>query len=163
MNFRIENLWVLFGLLALAVPVILHLLRRRRFDVLDWGAMQFLPDHDTALRKRWLDDLLLMIMRMAIIAVIVVALATPVSTSAWLAPLADRQLRETVIVMDASYSMDMRVPGQDTPWQDAVRWMRDHADPLTSDRRAVVIAQQPPRLITATDLDSVMPRGNPDM
>ena len=57
MNFRVENLWMLFGLFALAVPILLHLLRRRRYDILDWGAMQFLPDSVSAHRKRWLDEI----------------------------------------------------------------------------------------------------------
>src|SRR6266446_7243043 len=116
MNFRVENLWMLFGLFGLAVPILLHLLRRRRYDILDWGAMQFLPDSISAHRKRWLDEILLMLLRMAMVALIVIALATPVSTSAWLAPLGDRNSREVVLVIDGSYSMDVRVPNQPTPW-----------------------------------------------
>src|SRR5947199_2986144 len=104
MNFRVENLWMLFGLFALAVPILLHLLQRRRFDTLDWGAMQFLPNSNSAQRKRWLDEILLMLMRMAMIALIVIALATPISTSAWLAPLGDRSTREVVLILDGSYS-----------------------------------------------------------
>ena len=51
MNFRVENLWMLFGLFALAIPVVLHLLQRRRFETLDWGAMQFLPDSSATPRR----------------------------------------------------------------------------------------------------------------
>src|SRR5436189_4673991 len=145
MNFVVENPWMLFGLFALAVPIVLHLLRRRRYDVLDWGAMQFLPDSITVHRKRWLDEILLMLLRMTLIALIVIALATPVWTSAWLAPLADRQSRDIVIVVDGSYSMDVRVPGKGTPWQDAMASVRDHVDQATSnDHYSIVIARQPP-------------------
>ena len=57
MDFRVENLGILFGLLALAAPILLHLIRRHRYDTLDWGAMQFLPDNFTTQRKRWLDEI----------------------------------------------------------------------------------------------------------
>ena len=33
---------LLYGLFALVVPPIIHLLNRRRFDTVDWAAMQFL-------------------------------------------------------------------------------------------------------------------------
>ena len=34
--------WMLWGLFALAVPILIHLLNRSRAKVLDWGAMRFL-------------------------------------------------------------------------------------------------------------------------
>ena len=33
---------MLWGLFAVSVPIIIHLLNRRRFRTVDWGAMQFL-------------------------------------------------------------------------------------------------------------------------
>ena len=159
MNFRVENLWMLFGLFALAVPIILHLLRRSRYDVLDWGAMQFLPDSITAHRKRWLDEILLMLLRMAMIAIIVIALATPVSTSAWLAPLADRQSREVVIIVDGSYSMDVRVPGQSTPWHEAIRWVGDYVGESSNTHHSILVARQPPQFVSADSLPGTTPRG----
>lgn len=157
--FHLENLWMLFGLFALAIPVLVHLLQRRHHETLDWGAMQFLPDSSAAQRKRWLDEILLMLLRMAMIALLVIALATPISTSAWLAPLGDRATRDVVVVLDGSYSMDVRVAGQPTPWEDAVRWLDNQERP-----NAVVIARQPPLLLQAGEaLANIKPRGNPDM
>ncbi len=164
MNFWLGNPWMLFGLFALAVPIVLHLLQRRRFDTLDWGAMQFLPDSSAAQRKRWLDELLLMLLRMAMIALIVLALATPFSTSAWLAPLRDRSAREVVIILDGSYSMDMRVADRPTPWQEAVRWTQAHvAQAPFSDRFTYLIARQAPIVVQENELAAATPRGNPDM
>src|SRR6266404_449037 len=100
MLFRLEYLWMLFGLIALAIPVVIHLLQRRRYDVVDWGAMQFLPDSITTQRRRWLDEILLMLLRMGMIALIVLALASPVSTIGFLGPLGDRSSRETVVIVD---------------------------------------------------------------
>lgn len=166
MMFFIENPWMLFGLFALAVPIILHFLQRRRFDTLDWGAMQFLPKSNAAQRKRTLDEILLMLLRMALIALIVIALATPISTSAWLAPLGDRSSREVVVILDGSYSMDLRVSGQPTPWAESLRWIRDYREQAaSSDRFTYLIARQPPVVWLGEfdDLEKHRPRGNPDM
>ncbi len=175
MNFRVENLAILFGLFALAVPIVLHWLQRRRFDVLDWGAMQFLPDSIVAQRRRWLDEVLLMLMRMAMLALIVVALATPVSTSPWLAPLRDRSTRDIVLVLDGSYSMDVRVANQPTPWEEAIRSAKAHLEQAAfGERFAIVIARQPPVFVQddfTADLSELRAkldalssaRGNPDM
>ena len=170
MPFHLENLWMLLGLAALAAPILLHLLPRRHFDVVEWGAMQFLPDSVAAQRRRWLDEILLLLMRMAMIALIVIALATPISTSAWLAPLSDHSSRDVVLVIDGSYSMDVRVPGQSTPWDDAVRAAREHITKApSSDRFAVLIAREPPLFVQEEfagafpEPFSVLPVGNPDM
>ena len=42
---------MLLGLLGVALPVIIHLLNRRRDTVIDWGAMQFLDLGRQARRK----------------------------------------------------------------------------------------------------------------
>ncbi len=163
--FHLENLWMLFGLFALAIPVLVHLLARRHYETLGWGAMQFLPDSNAAQRKRWLDEILLMLLRMAMIALIVIALATPISTSAWLAPLGDHPTRDTVVILDGSYSMDVRVPGQPTPWDEAVRWTREHmGQPERGENVAIVIARQPRFLLQGgVDALAETASGNPDM
>ena len=42
MSWGVLNAAMLVGLLGVALPVIIHLLNRRRETVIDWGAMQFL-------------------------------------------------------------------------------------------------------------------------
>ena len=37
---------MLWGLFAVSVPIIIHLLNKRRFKVVDWAAMEFLFDAD---------------------------------------------------------------------------------------------------------------------
>src|ERR1019366_4553131 len=106
-----------------------------------------------------------MLIRMAMIALIVIALATPISTSAWLPPLGDGSSREVVVIFDGSYSMDVRVPNQPTPWQESLRWARHHVEPESSGNRLTfLIARQPP--LFTSDMDEIAattPRGNPDM
>ena len=36
------NWTILFGLIGIAIPIIIHLLNRRRAKTVEWGAMQFL-------------------------------------------------------------------------------------------------------------------------
>ncbi len=175
MNLRFDNLFVLFGLFALAVPVLLHLLQRRRFDILDWGAIQFLPDSISAHQRRWLDELLLMFVRLGMMALIVLALATPISTSAWLDGLGGGRTRDIVLIFDGAHAMGVRVPNQVSPWDDAIQQaIRQIDDATPGDRFAILIARQSPHWHLeefSGDFDEVrariqslpLPRGNPSM
>ncbi|MBI1833178.1 MAG: BatA domain-containing protein, partial [Planctomycetes bacterium] len=164
MDFRIENAVVLFGLFALAIPIVLHFLKRRHHETVLWGAMQFLPENVAAQRKRWLDEILLLLLRMAMIGAIVVALATPISTSAWLAPLSDRASRDVVIVVDGSYSMGMRLPGESTPWTSALAWIDDRVERAHGrESFTFLLARQPPVFVTIEELGKRSPLGNPDL
>ena len=71
------NSALLFGLFALIVPVVVHLLNRRRFDIVDWAAMQFLRIGKKTRRKVFLEQILLLLLRMLSIAVLVMAVAAP--------------------------------------------------------------------------------------
>src|SRR6185312_4446759 len=103
---------MLLGLLGASVPVIIHFLNRRRDQVVDWGAMQFLELGKRARQKIRLTELLLMLARMGLLAVVALAMARPfwapratvnASDGGWgaLAP-----PRDVVIVIDDSASMD---------------------------------------------------------
>lgn len=170
MAFRIDNPWMLLGLIALAIPVLLHFLQRRRHDVVDWGAMQFLPEQITTQRRRWLDEILLMLLRMTMIALVVLALATPFSTSPWLAMLGNASARDVVLVIDGSYSMDVRSPASQTPWEEAfahARTLVENSAP--GERFSVLIARQPPVFlredftVEPVETQAFLPRGNADM
>ena len=69
---------MLLGLLAVAVPVIIHLFNRKSDHTTDWGAMQFLADSmATRTRRIQLEDALLMATRCLIFGMIALALARP--------------------------------------------------------------------------------------
>ncbi|MCA9022389.1 MAG: BatA domain-containing protein, partial [Planctomycetaceae bacterium] len=42
MSFDFLNPMMLLGLLGISLPVLVHLLSRKKYDVVQWGAMQFL-------------------------------------------------------------------------------------------------------------------------
>lgn len=71
--------WImLFGLLALAIPILIHLLNRSQPRVMEWAAMQFLLASLTYRSRRiLLEELILLILRCLTIALIVLAMARP--------------------------------------------------------------------------------------
>src|SRR6266851_907867 len=96
---------MLLGLGVVVIPPIIHLLNRRRYEVIDWGAMQFLQVSEVTRRRLLIEELLLMALRMGLLAVLVLALAAPSVESAGLARLASRPNRDAVLVFDGSASM----------------------------------------------------------
>ena len=46
------NPWMLLGAAAIASPILIHLLNKRRFKIVEWAAMDFLFQADKKNRKR---------------------------------------------------------------------------------------------------------------
>ena len=68
----------LAGLLAVAVPIALHLFRRRTDKVIDFPAVQMLPQAPVARQeRRRLRDLLLLALRVAALVLLAVSFARP--------------------------------------------------------------------------------------
>jgi hypothetical protein len=142
MPFDVLNPWMLVGLAGVAIPLIIHLLNRRRFEVVDWGAMQFLQVSEVTRRRLLLEELLLMLLRMALIAGLVVGLAAPFATSAALQRLAGRPNRDVVLVIDGSYSMSALGTGV-SPHDAAKEWALAFVnDLIAGDGVAVLQAKQ---------------------
>lgn len=60
------------------IPLVIHLLNRRRTNVIRWGAMRFLAAAASRRRRIWnLKDWLLLCLRMAAVAMLVIAFARP--------------------------------------------------------------------------------------
>ena len=77
MGIGFVNVAMLAGLAAVLIPPLVHLLSRRRHQVVDWGAMQFLQFSQTTRRRLLLEELVLMALRMGLVAILVLALAAP--------------------------------------------------------------------------------------
>src|SRR5207248_10910688 len=101
------NLAMLAGLVAVAIPPIIHLLNRRRYDVVDWGAMQFLQVSEVTRRRILIEEVLLMAMRMGLIAVLVLALAQPFSEHNIMTA-GGRPSRDVVLIFDGSASLSFK-------------------------------------------------------
>ena len=98
------NIALLAGAAALAIPIIIHLLSRRRFTPIPWGAM-FLIDQVVRQNRRRLrlEQWILLAIRCAIPVVLALLMARPVITG-WRALAGDEPV-SAVIIVDASYSM----------------------------------------------------------
>ena len=142
MPFWFLNAAMLFGLAAASIPLIIHLLTRKRFDVVDWAAMQFLQVSERTRRKIFLEELLLMLLRMGLIALFVLALAAPFLTSQHLAKWGGRGNRDIVIIFDGSYSMGFIGNGPSAS-QASKDWALQFLDELApGDSVAVLQAKQ---------------------
>lgn len=99
--------WALWGLGLLALPVAVHLLQRRQADRVPFPSTRFVrPSHTAAVRLRPPSDLILLLLRMAIVAVAALAAAQPLLlSSSRVAGWNGRTAR--AIVLDASESMRM--------------------------------------------------------
>jgi len=97
----------LLGWLALAsVPIIIHLLIRRRVQRLPWAAMSFLAHaHRRTRRRIQLENLLLLALRMLAIILLVLGAARPfLEATSPIADLAHSQ-RHVAVIVDVSGSM----------------------------------------------------------
>jgi hypothetical protein len=136
--------WMLLGLATLAVPLLIHLLNRRRYEVVDWGAMQFLQVSETTRKRIFIEELLLMLVRMGLLALLVLGLAGPFVDVRLPAGLAGRTPRDVVLVLDGSGSMAASETDS-TPWQEAQRWAASFLEELApGDGVAVILAREQP-------------------
>ena len=72
------NYAMLFGLIGVAIPIVIHLLNRRRAQLVDWGAMQFLLASLASRNRRiLLEEILLMAVRCLAVGLIALAMARP--------------------------------------------------------------------------------------
>lgn len=132
------NPWMLIGLAGIALPTIAHLLVRRRYRVVDWGAMQFLqPDLRTRQRLR-LQDLLLLLVRIGLISLIAVALARPWIPGGLLSGYRSGGSRDVVLIIDSSNSM-AQPDGISTLHQTALRRATEYLSTLSPDDTVMAI------------------------
>ncbi len=151
--------WMLAGLAVLAIPPLVHLLNRRRHDTVDWGAMQFLQVSRATRRRLLLEEVLLMLLRIGMLAVLVVGLAGPFFDAAKPSGGSDTS-RDSVILIDGSASMGVTdEKGGATPFVRAIEWTRENLDRrAVGDEVAVLLVRDrvTPLVPTLTsDLDGV--------
>ena len=125
------NPWMLAGLLGLSLPILAHLLSKKRYDIVNWGAMQFLELNPNARRKLRLEQLLLLLLRLLLVALVVFALARPWARGGIFSHLAPANNRDVILIIDGSYSMGWEGGGV-TPHQAALRKASQILDELNS-------------------------------
>ena len=99
------NPYLLFGMGAIAAPIIIHMLMNQRIKPVMWAAMRFLQDAVIKNQKRMnIEDMLLLALRCLLLILLALALARPIFRGAG-AALATKGAETAVIAIDNSYSM----------------------------------------------------------
>jgi hypothetical protein len=125
----------LIGLAGLAVPVLLHLIQRERKQVVQFPSLMFLRRIPyQSVRRRRIRHWLLLMMRLAALALIVFAFARPFFRGADPPVSAAGGAREVVILVDRSYSM-----GYGDRWSRALAAATGAVDGLTPSDRASIV------------------------
>ncbi len=105
------NFALLGGVSALSIPIIIHLFHKSRFQVVRWGAMHLLESVIRQNQRRIrLEQLLLLLLRAAIPAILALLMARPIWQGAQ--KLLGEAKTSTVILLDNSYSMEAGRAGQ---------------------------------------------------
>jgi hypothetical protein len=96
----------LAGLLAVSVPVVIHMIHRERRETLAFPSLMFLRKIPyRSVRRQKIRHVLLLIVRCLAIAIVVAAFARPFFEKPLVAATATNDSRELVILLDRSYSM----------------------------------------------------------
>ncbi|MBB07967.1 MAG: hypothetical protein CMN03_06855 [Roseibacillus sp.] len=104
MNFLNQTL--LWGIAAISVPIIIHLLNRRRFRRVPWAAMRFLRvSVEQNQRRMKIEDWILLLVRCGLVALLALLMARPVMEGVSGVP---GSKVAVAIVMDNSASMGSR-------------------------------------------------------
>lgn len=137
LNFLMNPL-MLLGLLGISLPIIAHLLSRKKYDVVQWGAMQFLELGRQAKRRIRLEEFLLLAIRIGIIALLAIAMSRPWLSGAVAAWFAATPPADYVLVIDSSYSTNWHGAAR-TPQQRAIKWAQDFLKELSAADTVAVI------------------------
>jgi hypothetical protein len=99
------NPLMLAGLAAISVPIIIHLLNRRRFQKVVWAAMRFLKvSVEQNQRRMRIEDMILLALRCLLLVLLALALARPAILSKASDVFGSSKVTG-VILLDNSYSM----------------------------------------------------------
>lgn len=155
MNLTFANPALLFGTLLFAVPLVIHLLNRRRFTPIRWAAQEFLLEayHKTR-RRLTLESLLLLLVRCVLVIFLALALARPFAPSSNPISMFTPSERNVVLAVDTSYSMT-RVSGGETALDRAKEQARLLLDQLSAERgdrvTLVTLASKPQVLLQSSN------------
>ena len=156
------------GLAAVSLPVIIHLLNRRRFRVRDWAAMRFLVDSMRKNRRRLrIEEMILLALRCGVVFALGMALARFTGCGVLRAlPLGGARSESVVFILNDSCSMGQRA-GASSLFAAAATSIGEQAGQLAGDDRlAVVLTSRPgvseallgPTFASSVDVDSLVSR-----
>lgn len=138
------------GALLVSVPIIIYLWNRRRFQVVDWAAMDFLLEAERQNRRRvQLENLILLLLRCLLVLLLALLVSRPLLpqvTGNWL----DATRYERLVILDDSPSMGARWgEGPETSFSQAIQRLEELVEDLaggaSDDALTVVLTSAPNR------------------
>ncbi len=142
------NPLMLWGLGAASLPILIHLLNKRKFREVPWAAMRFLMSAIQKNQRRVkIEQWLLLAIRTLIIILVVTAMAKPFLEQMGAVDLFQGQTRHWVLVLDGSLSMDYRVAEAQRFEQAKEIARRLVKDARRADAISVVLMADPPKVI----------------
>lgn len=103
--------WILWGLPLVALPVLIHLIHKRRHKVVEWGAMMFLLEGAKLSRGRQrLREILLLVARTLAVLGLLFGIGRPIA-GGWVGRMGGEELDTVVLIVDRSASMAEHVDG----------------------------------------------------
>lgn len=151
MSLSFANGALLWGSLLFVVPLVIHLLNRRRYKVIRWAAQDFLLLAYRRTRRRLtLESLLLLLLRCLLVALLAFALARPFVPGSSAISMFTQAPRHVVLILDTSYSMDRQGLVGETPMARAKAQAKLVLESLSEDRgdeAALVTLSDPPALV----------------
>ncbi|AGA26203.1 BatA domain-containing protein [Singulisphaera acidiphila] len=138
---------LLWGLVAASLPIIIHLLNRRKFREVQWAAMRFLlAAIQKNSRRIRVENWVLLAIRTLVILLVVSAMAKPFLESLGALPIIAGQRTHHVLVLDGSLSMAYST-GETTRWEQAKALAKQLVkDTRRGDAVSVVLMADPPRI-----------------
>ena len=139
----------------MSVPIIIHLLNRRRFKVLDWAAMRFLLESVRKNRRRVrIEELILLFLRCLAIFLLAVAVGRFMGCgTAKVLPVGTPAQMTHVFILDDSVSMGQKV-ADTTAFTKAASDLADMlAEVPSTDKVAVLLTSRPERSEAVFDLN----------
>lgn len=160
------NPLMLWGGLAIAAPILIHLLNKRRFKIVEWAAMDFLFEADKKNRRRVeIENFILLALRCLAMLLVALMFARPFLPSSMTDLLQQAKKLERVILIDDSLSQRVsqnNITSFDATKNSLKELIAQFADSdktedwltilLTSDPSVPVLANEP---LTATTLSTI--------
>ena len=136
-----------FGIAATSLPILIHLLNRRKYREMKWAAMRFLV---AAMRKNQrrvkIEQWLLLLIRTLVVLLVVLAMAKPMLESLGAIALPGQRTHR-VIVLDGSWSMAY-TPADKTRFEQAKALAAQLIrDTRRGDVLSIVLMADPPRVV----------------
>lgn len=150
MNLHFIHANILYFAAAGMIPIIIHLLFRKRYKTVQWAAMKFLlAAYKKNKRSLLVENLLLLLIRILIIILLVLMFARPTADKSALAEIFMRKTDHYIVLLDNSFSMSVR-DGNTSPLERARDRIRKIVkDSKSGDFVSLITLSQRPKVVDA--------------